>query len=430
MKQLLIAFLAASALFAQVPQFDPLLNDLTAPKSSGASLATEAACAIGTATTTACTPAGVAAALGGCKLVVTSATVLTVPAPCYYATGTDKRTIAVDVTFTIHRPNLSSCNNAPATVCTASETLDESSLRSGEYVNISGAVTCGTNLNGLRQVIARSGTSITLDADCTAGAPTGTIVMGSNASAAGDTKVYGARNTTAIVIEHPRAAGLYIVASLTTATVRQVVSPGFQTGDEIGNFPVATVAISTTSNGTYGTPTDERAFYRTQPIAEGTNICFDTSGSTPTISTCANVVTEDGDHAFTGNMDFEAASLFRAPRGFSFSFGDPAGSALSAGSTTTVYVTVPYVCAIRSWAIVVDAGTATVKFWRKATGTAIPTSSDSINTSGVAISTGTAVRSTTLSDFTSTAIAAGDIVAANISTVATAKYLNVTLGCN
>jgi hypothetical protein len=117
-------------------------------------------------------------------------------------------------------------------------------------------------------------------------------------------------------------------------------------------------------------------------------------------------------------------------RALSFTFGDPAGSALSSGSTTTVYLTVPFACTINAWSIVVDAGTATVKFWRKATGTAIPTSSDSINTSGVEISTGTAVRSTTLSDFTSTSIAANDILAANLTAVSTAKFLNAVLECN
>ena len=124
-----------------------------------------------------------------------------------------------------------------------------------------------------------------------------------------------------------------------------------------------------------------------------------------------------------------ATTAVTGPGGFGFIFGDPAGSALSAGSTTTVYVTVPYACTITGWDINVDAGTATVKFWRKATGTAIPTSSDSINTSGVAISTGTSVHSTTTSDFTSTAVAAFDIIAANITTIATAKYLSATLEC-
>lgn len=111
-------------------------------------------------------------------------------------------------------------------------------------------------------------------------------------------------------------------------------------------------------------------------------------------------------------------------------FGDPAGSALSAGATTTRYFTVPYACTIAAWNILVDAGTVTIKVWRKSTGTAIPTSSDSINTSGLALSSGTAIHSTTLTDFTSTVIAANDILGINISAVATAKFVSFLLQCN
>lgn len=117
-------------------------------------------------------------------------------------------------------------------------------------------------------------------------------------------------------------------------------------------------------------------------------------------------------------------------RGIAFSIGDPAGSALSAASTTTAYVTVPFACTISAYNLAIDAGTITVKFWKKATGTAIPTSSDSINTSGVAIASGTAIHSTTVSDFTTTAVSQNDIVAMNVTTVATAKYVSGVLQCD
>lgn len=70
---------------------------------------------------------------------------------------------------------------------------------------------------------------------------------------------------------------------------------------------------------------------------------------------------------------------------------------------------------ITGWSIVVDAGTATVKVWKIAAGTAKPTISNVINTSGVAISSGTAIESTTTSDFTSTTVTAGDIFAYDIT---------------
>ena len=108
-----------------------------------------------------------------------------------------------------------------------------------------------------------------------------------------------------------------------------------------------------------------------------------------------------------------------------FAFGD--GSATLTGGTA--YVRVGFSCAIVNWSISVDSGTATVKTWRRATGTAVPTVSDSISTSGVSLSSGSHVYSTTLTDFTSTAIAENDVIAANITAIATAKSLTFTLGC-
>lgn len=87
---------------------------------------------------------------------------------------------------------------------------------------------------------------------------------------------------------------------------------------------------------------------------------------------------------------------------------------------------------IVGWDIIVDDGTgggtctsctATVKFLRVATGTTTPSTSNSINTSGVALSTGTSVSSSTVTDFTSTAIAAGDRFGVQLSAVANAAVV-------
>ena len=117
-----------------------------------------------------------------------------------------------------------------------------------------------------------------------------------------------------------------------------------------------------------------------------------------------------------------------------FSFG---GGFVNGGSTITtaisIPVTVPSTCTVRAWAISIpatDTGTATVKFLRLAAGTASPGSANSINTSGVSLSSGTHIRSTTLSDFTSTAITAGDIIAVNLTTVGgTPTGLTANLEC-
>ena len=87
------------------------------------------------------------------------------------------------------------------------------------------------------------------------------------------------------------------------------------------------------------------------------------------------------------------------------------------------YFVMPVAGTITAWSIVVDTGTATVQTWKVATGTTAPTVSNSISTSGVAISTGTAIRSTTLTDFTSTAVSANDIFAFNLSAVSGATKI-------
>lgn len=118
-------------------------------------------------------------------------------------------------------------------------------------------------------------------------------------------------------------------------------------------------------------------------------------------------------------------------RGIGFTIGDPGNSsALTVAATTTSYVTVPFACTISAYNLLIDAGTITVKFWKVATGTAIPTSSNSISTSGVGIATGTAIHSTTVSDFTTTTVSANDILAMNVTAVATAKFVNGVLECD
>jgi hypothetical protein len=119
------------------------------------------------------------------------------------------------------------------------------------------------------------------------------------------------------------------------------------------------------------------------------------------------------------------------PRGIPFTIGDPAGSVLTVASTTTDYVTVPFACTISGYHLTLQpSGTITVKFWKIASGTAAPTSGNSISTSGVGISTGTAVDSSTTSDFTTTTVSVNDHMAMNVTAVSTASYVNGVLTCD
>jgi hypothetical protein len=114
-------------------------------------------------------------------------------------------------------------------------------------------------------------------------------------------------------------------------------------------------------------------------------------------------------------------------RSFGTTFGDTAAtSALTSGSI--VYFTIPYSCTISAWNITVDAGTVTFDILKVATGSAIPTSS--ITASALpALSTGTALHSTTLTSWT-TSVAANDIVGIKLQTVATAKYAELDVECD
>jgi parallel beta helix pectate lyase-like protein len=149
------------------------------------------------------------------------------------------------------------------------------------------------------------------------------------------------------------------------------------------------------------------------------------AGTSTTVLVYANTCpagTTTCQHSAGTNVTYTAPEV----RDIHFAYGTPGGSALSTGILG--YQTIPLGCSITGWNIEVDAGTATVKTLKVASGTAIPTlGSNSISTSGVSIASGTVVQSTTLTDFTTTAIAPKDIVAADLITTSGVGYINFEL---
>ncbi|MES2034815.1 MAG: hypothetical protein V4466_11605 [Pseudomonadota bacterium] len=132
--------------------------------------------------------------------------------------------------------------------------------------------------------------------------------------------------------------------------------------------------------------------------------------------------------AVTGTLPAAKVPANIRVRSFGTTFGDTAGSALTSGSV--VYFTIPYACTISAWNITVDAGTVTFDIWKIATGTAIPTVSNTITASALpALSTGTALHSTTLTSWT-TSVTANDIIGIQLKTVATAKYAELDVECD
>ena len=102
-------------------------------------------------------------------------------------------------------------------------------------------------------------------------------------------------------------------------------------------------------------------------------------------------------------------------RSFGSAFNN-GGSVLTTASS--IPFVVPYSCTISAYnASLTPSGTATFTFWKIANGTAIPTIANLINTSGVGISTGTNIHSTTVSDFTTTTVTANDVIIVNITAV-------------
>lgn len=111
---------------------------------------------------------------------------------------------------------------------------------------------------------------------------------------------------------------------------------------------------------------------------------------------------------------------------------DGGGSAIS--TSAIGYFTVLYSCTINGYDIetVGTSGTTTFKFARVAAGSGSnPTiGANSINTSGLSVTTAAPVGSTTVTDFTSTAIAAGDILAVQPITVTGTTWARVSFRCN
>lgn len=104
---------------------------------------------------------------------------------------------------------------------------------------------------------------------------------------------------------------------------------------------------------------------------------------------------------------------------------DGGGSALTTGQKG--YVTIPFAGTITGWNITVDTGTCTFDIWKVGTGTAIPTDANSITSAAQpAIASGTAIHSTTLTNWT-TAITANDIVGFNLDAVATATKISLVV---
>ena len=152
-----------------------------------------------------------------------------------------------------------------------------------------------------------------------------------------------------------------------------------------------------------------------------------TKGAAPTMnfSTGTSVSLSGGVATVTASGTPSSNSLIRSIGG---GF-DGGGSALTVAAVT--YFTVPHSCTIAAFNITVDTGTISFDVWKIATGTAIPTVSNSILTGGyLAISTGTALHSASTALFTRLVVSANDVFGIEIEAVSSATKASLVLQCN
>ena len=114
-------------------------------------------------------------------------------------------------------------------------------------------------------------------------------------------------------------------------------------------------------------------------------------------------------------------------RGFQIAFG---GTDAVVGSV--IYVTMPYSCTAAGYVLSADpAGTATIKLWKTADGSAVPTSANSISSNGFSLSTGSRIHSSDLADLSTTGWAAYDTTAVYLSAVSgNPNHVSLMLECN
>lgn len=213
------------------------------------------------------------------------------------------------------------------------------------------------------------------------------------------------------------------------------------TGSTTTRFNVVAV-VSLQASGSNQTVSVRMAKNGTTDVATQVTLRLGNSNQPGVLSTIWNVSLATNDYlevfgTSAGNTTLTAAKLELN----AFNFGIPDSSRIKlltfnfpspALNQVAYFRDIPAACTISGWKIGLSpSGTATLKFWRIADGTANPTASNSISTSGNSLSSGAVTPwSTNVSDFTSTALVAHDIVAATITALSgSPTELQYLIGC-
>ena len=230
----------------------------------------------------------------------------------------------------------------------------------------------------------------------------------------------------------------YVIASVTTAG--KCHDAGSATVIPTGVAVFGRVLSTNGGAGTYtlNLNTPDVASASSGPNGKGSSVkgngsnannIVDLNSTTPAAAAgFVNATVQTSTSGNTTSMSVEVPAI----HSFFGSFGSTAAgsSALSSGLTT--YTAVPFGCTIKATTILISpADTATFTTWKVATGTALPTVGNSISTSGISISSGTAVRSTTVTDFTTTTVSANDFIGIHLNAVGgTATFASFMVECD
>lgn len=183
-------------------------------------------------------------------------------------------------------------------------------------------------------------------------------------------------------------------------------------------------------NGASLTAGDTVNFNNTTPAAgsNGINVTFQTSKASTTDSVSAELVGDgNSGHVLTGTGSFA-----NIPRNITMKIRCSSGlvAQTTDGACSVIYQNYKTAgCTIGGYTLLIDQGTITIKLWKVASGTAIPTVSNVISTSGWSISSGTQLISTNVSDLTTTSVATNDTLALDVTAVSAATYVELTLLC-
>jgi len=277
---------------------------------------------------------------------------------------------------------------------------------------VANAASTGTTLNTLTKLTGTPSTAVKTATTDTGGS-IGITVAGAGTTGNATIQMYG--GSIPCVFDGATTAGDYVQISSSTAGNCHDAGSGYPSSKQV----IGRVLSTHGSGGTYSID----LFPAEIVSAVGGSV---SCGSLPALT--GDVTTSAGSCTTTVALVGGTAAATVKTRDFGTTFGDTTGLALTSGSV--VYFTVPYACTIAAWNISVDAGTVTFDIWKIASGTAIPTVTNTITASALpALSTGTSIHSTTLTSWT-TSVAANDIFGVQLKTVATAKYAEIDLQCN